>query len=73
MEKVCYKRLTTTGSSLAIVVPRPFAFALSVLKGDYVELVLNEDAKTITITPTRDRRLRPAQQGKSVGVAEVDA
>jgi len=76
--KVSIKRLSRHGNSVMITVPRPFLHAMNLLKGDYVEVSLDEtntDPYGLPVLKVRglyEQKTRPTPQPRPVGVAVVD-
>jgi len=55
-----YRKVTKAGNSLYIAPPRPFLHALGVVKGDMVELVLDEFTARFYVNAVKRRApLRP--------------
>ncbi len=55
-----YRKITKDGNSLHVAPPRPFLEALGVLRGDLVELVLDEAAHRFYVKAVKRRVVRRA-------------
>jgi antitoxin component of MazEF toxin-antitoxin module len=51
-----YRKITKDGNSLHVAPPVPFLHALGLLRGDLVELVLDETRRRFYVRPVKWRR-----------------
>lgn len=77
MPKVSIKRLARHGNSAMLVMPRAFCHAMGLLRGDYVEMTLDESnsdpsgGPIVKIRSLYRRPVPPDLKGPGQGVADV--
>jgi bifunctional DNA-binding transcriptional regulator/antitoxin component of YhaV-PrlF toxin-antitoxin module len=69
--KVAYKRLAKHGNGVLVLIPAVMRHALSWIQGDFVELLLDETAGTITLRATHPRTVGPTPPQRVRDVADV--
>lgn len=71
MAKVAIKRLAKHGNTLLIPIPAVMRAALSWLRGDFIELTLNDEQRTLTLKAVHPRAVGVEQPKRVVDTTEV--